>query len=42
MDIINEKKKWYLPPEVAVTEVGWEGVICASGGPYPIWEGEPI
>ena len=39
---MEKKEKYYEAPSTEVFEVGQEGVICASGGAYPQWEGEDI
>lgn len=38
----KKEKQFYESPSTEVFEVGQEGVICASGGAYPQWEGEDI
>jgi len=39
---MEKKEKYYEAPSTMVFEVRQEGVICASGGPYPQWEPEEI
>ena len=39
---MEKKEKYYEAPSTEVFEVRQEGLICASGGAYPQWEGEDI
>ena len=36
------QKEFYEAPSMRVLEVKQEGVICASGGDFPIWDEEDI
>ena len=35
-------KAFYEAPSTLIFEVRHEGIICASGGDYPVWTGEDI
>lgn len=39
---MEKKEKYYEAPSTEVFEVRQEGIVCASGGAYPQWEGENI
>ena len=39
---MEKKEKYYETPSTEVFEVRQEGIVCASGGPYPQWEEEDI
>ena len=42
MEIKKNNKELYEAPSTLVYEVKIDGVICASGGNYPEWNGEDI
>lgn len=39
---MEKKEKYYEAPSTEFFEVRQEGIVCASGGPYPQWEEEEI
>ncbi len=38
----KDNKFEYKAPETRVLECATEGIICLSGGKYPVWEEENI
>jgi hypothetical protein len=39
---IQSTRQPYEAPAVEIVPVRSEGIVCASGGPYPGWPGENI
>ena len=40
--MVPEPREQYISPACEVLEINPEGIVCASGGPYPGWPGENI